>query len=349
MTKEPPAATITASEAGRVDKAIAREFPDAGRTRIAELFDEGAVRVKGKKAKKGDFIEAGDLIELARAPESAGAARPRPDPSFTLRGPGSSLSAPSSNGADEPSSRDAPARSSTGALELIVLLERPDLVVIDKPAGVPSQPLRVGELGTIANALAHHYPECAAIGDDPRDGGLVHRLDIGTSGVLVAARTPEAYRALRDAFGEKLVEKTYLAVTEGRPVSRESDAPLAQRGKRVVVDQTDGLAAFTEFVVETTATLTVDDAADSNAGRRIEVALVRCLARTGRMHQVRAHLAHLAAPILGDTLYGGSPHGDGFFLHASSIAFTLGGERIEVSSPPPARFEAVLHGISATS
>ncbi len=309
MTKEPPpppAATITATEPGRVDKAIAREFPEAGRNRIAELFDEGAVRVKGKKAKKGDFVEAGDVIELARAPESPGAGRPQPDPSMALRGAGD------------------PVR---GANDLVVLLERPEILVIDKPAGVPSQPLRAGELGTIANALAQHFPECAALGDDPRDGGLVHRLDIGTSGVLVAARTAEAYRTLRDAFGEKLVEKTYLAITEGRPVSRESDAPLVQRGKKVVVDQTDGLAAYTAFTVEkATGTL----------------ALVRCDARTGRMHQVRAHLAHLAAPILGDTLYGGSPHGDGFFLHASSIAFTLGGERVEVSSPLPARFEAVL-------
>jgi 23S rRNA-/tRNA-specific pseudouridylate synthase len=94
-----------------------------------------------------------------------------------------------------------------------------------------------------------------------------------------------------------------------------------------VVDPTDGLAAFTSFTVERAAG---------------NLALVRCTARTGRMHQVRAHLAHLAAPILGDTLYGGTPHGDGFFLHASTIAFTLGGERIEVASPLPARFDAAL-------
>jgi 23S rRNA pseudouridine1911/1915/1917 synthase len=301
---------ITAAEAGRADKAVAREFPTAGRTRIAELFDEGLVRIKNKRAKKGDFVEVGEIIELARSPESTADARPAPDPSFVLRRPGEPVSPTDGEPRD-----------------LVVLLERPDLVVIDKPAGIPTQPLRAGELGTIANALAHHFPECAALGDDPRDGGLVHRLDIGTSGVLIAARTAEAYRALRDAFGDKLVDKTYLAITEGRPVSRESEAPLAQRGKKVVVDQTDGLAAFTSFTVERAAG---------------NLALVRCTARTGRMHQVRAHLAHLAAPILGDTLYGGTPHGDGFFLHASTIAFTLGGERIEVASPLPARFDAAL-------
>lgn len=303
---------ITAAETGRADKELARHFPDAGRKQLAELFDEGVVRVNGKRVKKGDFISAGDVIELARAPVSGDAMRPAPDPS----------------------------------MQLVILLERPDIVVVDKPAGIPSQPLRAGELGTIANALAHRFPECAAIGDDPRDGGLVHRLDIGTSGVLVAARTPDAYRALRDAFGEKVVEKTYLAITEGRPVSKETDAPLAQRGKKVAVDQTDGLAAYTSFSVEKSWTVAADALAGATGspGRQVELALVRCTAQTGRMHQVRAHLAHLAAPILGDTLYGGSPYEGGFFLHASSIAFTLGGERIQVTSPLPARFEAVLHG-----
>jgi 23S rRNA pseudouridine1911/1915/1917 synthase len=293
---------ITAVETGRADKELARHFPDAGRKQLAEMFDEGVVRVNGKRIKKGDFISAGDVIEVARAPVSGEALRPQPD----------------------------------STIELVVLLERQDIVVVDKRAGVPSQPLRAGELGTVANALAHRFPECASIGDDPRDGGLVHRLDIGTSGVLVAARTPEAYRALRDAFADKAVEKTYLAITEGRPVSKDTDAPLAQRGKKVAVDQTDGLAAYTAFTVEKSWST-------SEGGRTMELALVRCVAQTGRMHQVRAHLAHLAAPILGDTLYGGSPHDGGFFLHASSIAFTLGGERVEVTSPMPARFEAVLH------
>ena len=112
---------------------------------------------------------------------------------------------------------------------------------------MPSQPLRAGELGTIANAIAFRFPECVAIGDDPRDGGLVHRLDIGTSGVLIAARTLDAYRALRAAFGAGMVVKHYLAITDGRPVARECDAPLAQRGKRVVVDLADGLPAYTEI------------------------------------------------------------------------------------------------------
>jgi 23S rRNA pseudouridine1911/1915/1917 synthase len=200
--------------------------------------------------------------------------------------------------------------------------------VIDKPAGVPSQPLRAGELGTIANAIALRFPECAAIGDDPRDGGLVHRLDIGTSGVLVAARTAQTYRALRDAFRAGEVTKHYVAITDGRPVSRDCDAPLAQRGKRVAVDLADGLAAYTEIAV--------DRAAPAHA-------LVRCLARTGRMHQIRAHLAHVGAPITGDTLYGGAPLAghDGFFLHAASIALPLR-DHLVAEAPPPHRFREAL-------
>jgi len=292
-----PSVRVTATETGRVDKELTRHFPDAGRKQLAELFDEGCVKVAGKRAKKGDRVNPGDVIELTRTPISGEAMRPLPDPA--------------------------------AAEQLVVLLERPELIVISKPAGMPSQPLRAGELGTAANAIAHRWPECVGIGDDPREGGLAHRLDIGTSGPLIVARTPETYRALREAFGSSLVDKLYLAITDGRPVSRECDAPLVQRGKKVVVDHTDGLAAFTSF--------TVDRATETHA-------LVRCAAQTGRMHQVRAHLAHVGSPITGDVLYGGKPlpgH-DGFFLHAASITFPLGTERIRVDAHAPDRFAAAI-------
>jgi 23S rRNA pseudouridine1911/1915/1917 synthase len=297
--KAQPVQTITAEgdDVGRIDVALGRHFPDAGRKQLAELFDAGTVRLAGKKAKKGDRVAAGDLIELFRLPITKDATSPTPEP------------------------------EAGAALE--ILLETPHLVVVYKPAGRPTQPLRAGELGTIANALAARYPECRAIGDDPRDGGLVHRLDIGTSGALIAARDPETYRALRDAFAAGTIEKEYLALTERRPVSTECDAPLAQRGKRVVVDHTDGLPAYTQVVVERAV-----------GGH----ALVRCLARTGRMHQVRAHLAHLDAPIVGDTLYGGAalPGSDNFFLHAERITFPLDGGRHTINAPIPAEFRGAM-------
>jgi len=286
---------LTIDVADRIDKAVGRFYPDAGRRQLAALFDDGAVRVNGKRARKGDRVAVGDVVELAREPVSGAALRPAPDP-------------------------DVP---------LDVLVERSEVVVVCKPAGIPSQPLRAGELGTVANAIAFRYPECVAIGDDPRDGGLVHRLDIGTSGVLIVARTLDTYHALRDAFGAGLVVKRYIAITDGAPVARECDAPLSQRGKRVAIDLSEGLAAYTEIAVER---------------RSPKHALVNCVAQTGRMHQVRAHLAHVGAPITGDTLYGGAPLPgvDGFFLHAASITLPLGRERLIADAPIPIRFSRAL-------
>jgi 23S rRNA pseudouridine1911/1915/1917 synthase len=287
--------TVEPGQEGRVDKALAAHFPSAGRRQLAELFDAGTVRVRGKRAKKGDRVVAGDVIELEREPVSGDALRPVADASVVLE----------------------------------LLVETPDWIAVNKPAGIPSQPLRAAELGTIANGIAARFPECAAIGDDARDGGLVHRLDIGTSGVLVAARTPDAYRRLREAFGAGQVEKHYLAITDQRPVSRECDAPLAQRGNHVAVDHTDGLPAYTQFIVERAATTH---------------ALVRCIARTGRMHQVRAHLAHVGAPIAGDALYGGAavPGHEGFFLHASRVVLP---DTQQLEAPLPARFALALAAV----
>jgi 23S rRNA pseudouridine1911/1915/1917 synthase len=303
MTERAAMHTIVAEVAERIDKAIARAFPDAGRRHLAELFADGAVHVRGKRAKKGDRVAPGDVIELARAPAYGDALRAVPDP-------------------------DA-------AAALDVLIERADLVAIAKPAGVPSQPLRAGERGTIANALAARWPECAALGTDPRDAGLVHRLDIGTSGVLVAARTAAAHRALRDAFAGGHVVKRYLAIVCGTPVARACDAPLAQRGDHVVVDHVDGLPAETTFAVERT----------SSVHAPASYALVRCTARTGRMHQVRAHLAHVGAPIAGDARYGGAPIAGlddaGFFLHASRIELP----QLAIDAPVPPRFAAALAAV----
>jgi 23S rRNA pseudouridine1911/1915/1917 synthase len=286
---------LTIDVTDRVDKALARFFPDAGRRQLAQLFDDGAVRVNGKRAKKGDRVAIGDTVELRREPVSGEALRPAPDP-------------------------DVP---------LVILVERSELVVVAKSAGIPSQPLRAGELGTVANAIAFRYPECVAIGDDPRDGGLVHRLDIGTSGALVVARTLETYHALREAFGAGQISKQYLAITDGHPVARECDAPLAQRGKRVAVDVAEGLAAYTQLEIERSSP---------------DHALVRCIAQTGRMHQVRAHLAHLGAPITGDTLYGGAVLAGhtGFFLHAVTITLPLHDGKLTIEAPIPDRFDSAL-------
>ncbi|MCA9678515.1 MAG: RluA family pseudouridine synthase [Kofleriaceae bacterium] len=295
------ALVVTADEVGRVDHVLGKRFPDASRRRLAELFADGAVRIRGKLARKGDRVAAGDEITLARAPARADDLRATADPEAAAR--------------------------------LTVLYQDDDVVVVDKPAGMPSQPLRPGELGTAAGGVVHLFATTGAVADDPRDGGLVHRLDIGTSGVLIAARHRDAWVRLRAAFGAGEVDKDYLALVETAPVSRECDAPLAQRGRRAVVDLVDGLEAHTSWHEE------------ARYGAR---RLLRCRATTGRMHQVRAHLAHVGAPLVGDELYGGQPYPGlvGFFLHAATITFPGRGGRITVEAPLSADRAAVIASLT---
>lgn len=288
---------VEADEAGRIDRLLVRRFPESSRRLLADLFATGAVRIGGRVAKKGDRVSAGSEVTLARAPAQGGDLRPVPDPEAAAR--------------------------------LHVLYLDDDAVVIDKPPGMPSQPLRPGELGTAANGIAALYPECATVSDDPRDGGLVHRLDIGTSGALIAARNRTAWTALRAAFGSGEVDKEYLALVETAPVSSGCDLPLAQRGKRAVVDLGEGQPAHTAWEVV------------AHHGER---RLLRCRATTGRMHQVRAHLAQCGAPIVGDELYGGRPFPGlvGFFLHAAVVRFPGRAGTVLVEAPLPPDRRAVI-------
>jgi 23S rRNA pseudouridine1911/1915/1917 synthase len=285
---------VEADEAGRIDRVLVRRFPQSSRKQLLDLFEEGGVRIGGKLAKKGDRVAAGAEVSLARAPHTAEDLRPVAE-----------------------------------SLPVTVLHTDDDVVVISKPAGMPSQPLRAGETGTAANAIVALHPECASVSDDPRDGGLVHRLDIGTSGVLIAARTREAWQRLREAFGKGEIEKEYLALVDHPPVARGCDLPLAQRGRKVAVDLAEGLEAHTAW-----------EPVASYGERR----LVRCVTKTGRMHQVRVHLAQCGAPIAGDELYGGAPIEGlvGFFLHAAVVRFPGRRGRVTVEAPLPPDRDAVL-------
>ncbi|MBE7454806.1 MAG: RluA family pseudouridine synthase [Kofleriaceae bacterium] len=296
-----PRFTVPVGGDDRVDRVVAARFPASSRRRVVELIEAGGVRVDGRLARKGDRVAAGAVIELARAPATRDDLRVTPDPAAAAR--------------------------------LTILHVDDALVVMAKPPGMPSQPLRAGELGTAASGLVALHPECAAVADDPRDGGLVHRLDRGTSGLLVAARTRAAWQALRAAFADRRVDKTYLALVEAAPVSRACEAPLAQRGRRVVVDHTDGLDAHTAWEVV------------ARLGARC---LVRCTATTGRMHQVRVHLATCGAPIVGDTLYGGQPLPTlvGFFLHAEQLTLPTARGPLTIVAPLPPDREATLAALA---
>jgi len=222
---------------------------------------------------------------------------------------------------------DAAAPASLGRDRLLFADEH--LLAVDKPAGVPAQPTLTTDRG--------HLPELAGrlLGAEVT---LVHRLDRETSGVTVLARTPAAARALAAAFREGTPEKTYLALCARSPVPPEGrvDAPLGpdprRRGRRAV--RPDGEAAATRY-----RTLFVGPSG---------AALVEARPETGRTHQIRVHLAHLGAPLLGDARYGGPrmvaelaiPR---TMLHAHrlTLAHPKSGRPMTFEAPVPADFEAV--------
>jgi 23S rRNA pseudouridine1911/1915/1917 synthase len=293
--------TVPPAQGGeRVDRYVAGHL-GASHHAARRLIEANRVRVNGRRTRKGVRLQAGDRVTIAGLPPDAGALRPLPQPE----------------------------------LPLVVLHQDEELVAMAKPAGPPSHPLAPGELGTLANALVARFPECAAAGDDPREGGLLHRLDAGTSGVVVAARSPAAWRALREHFRGGQVVKVYLALVAQAPLTDHGtiSAPLASRGRRSVVSPT-GRAASTDWrVVE-----------------RLQggLTLLELTTRTGRMHQVRAHLAHAELPIVGDALYGGPPCPslEGHFLHAARLELP---GRPPLAAPLPPDRAHVLAGLRGGS
>jgi len=216
---------------------------------------------------------------------------------------------------------------------LRVLYEDDDVVAVDKPGGVSGHALDPRERGTVAGALLARYPELAGIGD-PLSAGLVHRLDTGTSGVLLAARSPAVFGTLRTAFRRHAVLKRYVAVVEGRPAAGTVvEVPLAhdtgdRRRMRAARVGDRAWAARTYLAA-------VEVCGDR---ARIEVEI-----RTGVTHQVRAHLASLGHPILGDTLYGGRSVDLAPGRHAlHAAALELSAPCLHVVAPLPDDLSALL-------
>jgi 23S rRNA pseudouridine1911/1915/1917 synthase len=281
------------------------------RARLKRLFDEGAIRVNGRSAKKGQLVEAGQAVRVTV----------------------------------EEQRKDAVADA--GSFELAVLHEDAQLVFVDKPAKRPSHPLQPGETGTVANALIARYPECAQASADVREGGLCHRLDVETSGVLLAARTREAWEAMRQAFSGRDVDKRYLALVTG-PLADEGDIELPLRHHPRHPDRVEPAAEGGPDAREAHSRFRV-------LAREGEYSLVEVRIFTGVLHQVRAHLAAVGAPLVGDTLYGGRPEPElgRFFLHARALGVThpVTGQPVWVQSPLPPELEAALerHGLRAPS
>ena len=296
--------TVDGAAAGwRLDRWLARELPEQSRSRLQSLIAAGAVLVDGRPVRASSRVRAGQAVAV-HLPE------PRPA---------------------APRAQDIP---------LDVVHEDRRLLVIEKPPGLVVHPGAGAPEGTLVNALLHHVRDLSGIGGELRPG-IVHRLDKGTSGLMVVAKDDATHRDLVRQFAGRTVEKEYLAVVLGVPSPRQGviDSPIGRdpvnrkkmsaRGPRVRAAR----SAYT--VVE------VLDGAS----------LVRVRIHTGRTHQVRVHLASLGHPVAGDPLYGGrrAPGSrradarealralDRPALHAARLAFTHPGtgERLEFRSPLP--------------
>lgn len=223
-------------------------------------------------------------------------------------------------------------------IPFLVRYEDSYLAVVDKPAGVVVHPGAGRERGTLAAGILARWPQVRGVGEDGR-WGIVHRLDRETSGLLVVGLTAEAWAALRAAINLHRVERTYLALVNGRPAAAAGtvDAPLGrhQRRRGLVQVTTGGRPARTHYRCL---------ACWPEAGR----SLLEVRLETGRTHQIRVHLAAIGLPVVGDPVYGRAGGASGrLFLHACRLCFShpVTGEPIDVRSPLPADLQAVRDGL----
>jgi 23S rRNA pseudouridine1911/1915/1917 synthase len=285
------------------------------RTRIVRAIESGAVRVDGELVRRAsDPVAAGSEIVI-----------------------------------------EVPAKSETSLvpaeIPLPILWEDADCLVVDKPAGLVAHPAPGHPADTVVNALLYLRPEIAGVGDE-RKAGLVHRLDMDTSGCLLAAKSDRAHEALSRQFATRTVGKTYWAFAWGRLSADEGvfDAPIGRATsdrQRMSSRTRRGRSAVTRWRMRERYAV---------AGW-LELAL-----ETGRTHQIRVHLAEAGHPVLGDTRYGGGPsRARGFHgpqqawareaaalatrqaLHAWALEFDrpATGERVRVEAPLPADLEAL--------
>ncbi len=299
-----------ASEDGgrRLDSTAAKRLPRLSRTEVARWVEAGFVLIDGRVRRPGYRCRAGQTVRIAGP--AAGAPRFRPP------------------GEREPLDPEP--------VPLKILHEDEHLVVLDKPPGIVVHPGPGHPGGSLANGLLHRYPEMSAVGPPGRPG-LVHRLDRGTSGVLVAARTETARRRLAESFARRQVEKRYLALVLGRfPGLRRMAEPIGRdprNSQRYRIRGKNAREALSEARPLEELPLST---------------LVALSLGTGRTHQARVHLAGAGFPIAGDAMYGPSAprRGGGRAgaalrrlerpaLHAAEIGFLhpASGETVRFAAP----------------
>jgi 23S rRNA pseudouridine1911/1915/1917 synthase len=291
----------------RLDRVVAMT---AGITRAlaSTLVDDGAVRVDGTTVRnKTRRVRSGQVVEV-----------------------------------DLPAMEAAPAVAADETVEIEVVHADEDVIVIDKPPHLVVHPGAGNDSGTLVGGLLARYPEIADVGDPDRPG-IVHRLDAGTSGLLVVARSARAYDSLVDQLQQRDVEREYVAVVLGHIETNAGiiDAPIGRSGgdrTRMAVTA-DGREARTRYTVERRFT------------EPAPMSLAVCRLETGRTHQIRVHLAAIGHPVAGDVRYGGTRPAlsiDRPFLHARRLSFDhpADGRRVEFQSALPADLQSFLDGLA---
>jgi len=293
-----------ADQGKRLDRFLNEHIADLGRRKAADLCESGQVRINGQRARKSAVVSAGAQITVDFSEPEA--LEPESDAALDVR------------------------------------LERPEFVVVNKPAGMPTAPLSTNERGRRCGARLGRYPEMAGVGYGAREPGIVHRLDTQTSGLVLAARTPAAFSRLQAALELETIHKRYQAIVspadlpESGRISRAL-APDPAHPERVrVLDADDGSGYARQKTTEYRVLRVARDRA-----------LVELTIGTAFRHQIRAHLAALGHPIVGDRVYGGqvAPElGARHALHASHMAWagdaTL--EGFTVLEPLPSELAGLL-------
>ena len=266
------------AEAGgiRLDAALLMRFPSVPRAFIREACEAGDVKVNGRAAPKGLKLRGGETVEVVRLDESQ-------------------------------DNHPAPDRS----VRPICIFEDDALLAFDKPAGMPVQPLTRHEHGTLMNGVVARWPECIGVGDSPLMAGALHRIDAGTSGLVLVARTATAFEALRAQFAAQTVKKTYLALVEGAvAVGGTLENNLVHMpglGYCKMVDvEYARLSESERTVLAEKALHAVTSFRPMGLTREgnEERTLLEVTIHTGVTHQIRAQLALAGMHIVNDRLYG---------------------------------------------
>mgnify|MGYP001477604777 CR=1 FL=1 len=291
----------------RLDRFLVSMLADHSRSQIQRLIKDGHVQVAGRMGKANQPVKPGQAVDVdVPAPADP---TPRPEP-----------------------------------LPLKILFQDPDLIVVDKPAGMVVHPAAGHAGGTLVNALLHHVDDLSGIGGEKRPG-IVHRLDRGTSGVMVVAKHDSAHEELSRQFHDREVEKEYVALVWGVvQAGRRIDLPVGRDPsdrKKMSARARRARQAVTRIVKA------------EHFGSVLTLAHVAI--HTGRTHQIRVHLSAIGHPVVGDSLYGGLrrrvrgdvravTHLDRPFLHAARLAFShpADGRRMEFVSELPDDLQRVL-------